>query len=110
MQKQSINNQPEILEESPQKRAHRLIGLGGLMQIAGLHELDRPMAMGLLIEVMEQYQSMSEEKRGRLFNLGFERLKSRSKRKEELEDIKPKKGSQRPKFYYKEGFENWMDL
>jgi hypothetical protein len=88
------------MSTDPEVRNKKIIEMGESAEIVGLEILTRPLLLGLLISLEEQFNSMSDEVKEKHYEKGLEKIK-------ELEQ-KALKQERKSKFYDKRFHSSWM--
>ena len=88
------------MSTDPEVRNKKIIEMGESAEIVGLEILTRPLLLGLLISLEEQFNSMSDEVKEKHYEKGHEKIK-------ELEQ-KVLKQQRKLKFYDKRFHSSWM--
>jgi len=88
------------MPQDQEVRTKKIIEMGESAEIVGLEILTRPLLLGLLISLEEQFNSMSDEVKEKHYEKGLEKIK-------ELEQ-KVLKQQRKLKFYDKRFHSSWM--
>jgi len=88
------------MSTDPEARTEKIIEMGESAEIVGFEILTRPLLLGLLISLEEQFNSMSDEVKEKHYEKGLEKIK-------ELEQ-KVLKQERKLKFYDKRFHSSWM--
>jgi len=88
------------MSTDPEIRTKKIIEMGESAEIVGFEILTRPLLLGLLISLEEQFNSMSDEVKEKHYEKGLEKIK-------ELEQ-KALKQERKSKFYDKRFHSSWM--
>ena len=88
------------MSTDPEIRTKKIIEMGESAEIVGFEILTRPLLLGLLISLEEQFNSMSDEVKEKHYEKGLEKIK-------ELEH-KALKQERKLKFYDKRFHSSWM--
>ena len=88
------------MSTNPEAKAEKIIEMGESAEIVGFEMLTKPLLLGLLISLDEQFNSMSDEIKEKHYEKGLEKIK-------ELEQ-KVLKQQRKVKFYDKRFHISWM--
>ena len=88
------------MSTNPEVRSEKIIEMGESAEIVGFEILTKPLLLGLLISLDEQFNSMSDEIKEKHYEKGLEKIK-------ELEQ-KVLKQQRKVKFYDKRFHSSWM--
>ena len=88
------------MSTDPEVRNKKIIEMGESAEIVGFEILTRPLLLGLLISLEEQFNSMPDEVKEKHYEKGLEKIK-------ELEQ-KVLKQERKSKFYDKRFHSSWM--
>lgn len=94
------------MSETLKQRQHNLIQVGGLVRIAGLDTLEKPILLGILLEAKRSFDGLSKGAKQTLFKKGYSVLEERGKRKKKG----TKKQTRTKEFYETDGAEAWLLL
>jgi len=88
------------MSTNPELRTEKIIEMGESAEIVGFEELNRPMLLGLLIFLEEQFMGMPDDVKEKHYEKGLEKIK-------EIE-AKILKKERKLKFYDKRFYPVWM--
>ena len=63
------------------RRLHRLIQQGGLIDMVGINTFDKPLMAGLLVDCKKRFDSMTDQQKYELRNMGYLTMQERKGKK-----------------------------